>query len=152
MPSIRGGILGWNIDIYSTRTDQFDWSVSHAYVINIYICVYMKKIVLERTRDLICLQFVATDFFLKIISPSAGETPVIQCSPCYSAVSALLMNPLPDSSNYSPVLPHTLNDRPRNLYQIVSLTSRFQSVSSFSQAPSAHGSSALPSPCSRGNC
>ena len=35
--SIRGGILGWNIDIYSTRTDQFDWSVSCAYVINIYI-------------------------------------------------------------------------------------------------------------------
>ena len=36
MPSIRGGILGWNIDIYTTRTDQFDWSVSRAYVINIY--------------------------------------------------------------------------------------------------------------------
>ena len=34
MPNIRGGILGWNIDLYSTRTDQFDWSVSRAYVIN----------------------------------------------------------------------------------------------------------------------
>ena len=42
------------------------------YVINIYICVY-KKIVIERTRDLIYLKFVATDFFPKIISPSAGE-------------------------------------------------------------------------------
>ena len=40
--------------------------------IYIYICV-QKKIVIERTRDLIYLKFVATDFFLKIISPSAGE-------------------------------------------------------------------------------
>ena len=38
----------------------------------IYICVY-KKIVIERTRDLIYLKFVVTDFFPKIISPSAGE-------------------------------------------------------------------------------
>ena len=37
----------------------------------IYICT--KKIVIERTRDLIYLKFVATDFFPKIISPSAGE-------------------------------------------------------------------------------
>ena len=37
-----------------------------------YIYVY-KKIVIERTRDLIYLKFAATDFFLKIISPSAGE-------------------------------------------------------------------------------
>ena len=28
------------------------------------------------------------------------KTPVTQRSPCYSAVSALLMNPLPDRSNY----------------------------------------------------
>ena len=41
--------------------------------IYIYICVYKKKIVIERTRDLIYLNFVATDFFPKIISPSAGE-------------------------------------------------------------------------------
>ena len=40
--------------------------------IYIYICV-QKKIVIERTRDLIYLKFVATDFFQKIISPSAGE-------------------------------------------------------------------------------
>ena len=38
----------------------------------IYICV-QKKIVIERTRDLIYLKVVATDFFPKIISPSAGE-------------------------------------------------------------------------------
>ena len=34
------------------------------------------------------------------------KTPVTQHSPCYSAVSALLSNPLPDRSNYSPLLPH----------------------------------------------
>ena len=40
MRSIRGGTLGWNIEIYSTPTKQFDWSVSRAYVINIYyMCV-----------------------------------------------------------------------------------------------------------------
>ena len=44
--------------------------------IYIYICVYTKKIVIEQTRDLIYLKFVATDFFLKIISPSAGENSV----------------------------------------------------------------------------
>ena len=38
----------------------------------LYIYVY-KKIVIERTRDLIYLKFVTTDLFLKIISPSAGE-------------------------------------------------------------------------------
>ena len=37
MRSIRGGTLGWNIKIYSTPTNHFDWSVSCAYVINIYI-------------------------------------------------------------------------------------------------------------------
>ena len=38
----------------------------------IYVCV-QKKIVIEQTRDLNYLKFVATDFFLKTISPSAGE-------------------------------------------------------------------------------
>ena len=37
-----------------------------------------------------------------------AKTPVIQCSPCYSAISALLMNPLPDHSKYSPLLSHPL--------------------------------------------
>ena len=61
-------------------------------LVSVYIYTYIictKKIVIERTRDLIYLKFVATDFALKIISPSAGETPVTQRSPCYSAVSAL---------------------------------------------------------------
>ena len=40
--------------------------------VHIYMCV-PKKIVIERTRNLIYLNFVATDFFPKIISPSAGE-------------------------------------------------------------------------------
>ena len=41
----------------------------------IYIYIYMssKKIVIERSRDLIYLKFVATDFSPKIISPSASE-------------------------------------------------------------------------------
>ena len=38
----------------------------------IYIC-HQKKIVIERTRDLIYLKCVATDFSPKIISPSTGE-------------------------------------------------------------------------------
>ena len=62
--------------------------------VRIYMCVY----IIERTRDLIYLKFVATDFFPKIISLNSGER-----RPCYSAVSDLLMNPLPDRSNYSPL-------------------------------------------------
>ena len=38
----------------------------------IYSC-HQKKFVIERSRDLIYLKFVVTDFFPKIISPSAGE-------------------------------------------------------------------------------
>ena len=37
------------------------------------VSVYIYIFVIERTRDLIYLKFVATDFFQKIISPSAGE-------------------------------------------------------------------------------
>ena len=40
--------------------------------IYIYVCVQF-FFVIERTRDLIYLKFVATDFFPKIISPSASE-------------------------------------------------------------------------------
>ena len=40
--------------------------------IYIYIC-HQKKFVIERTRDLNYLKFVATDFSPKTISPSAGE-------------------------------------------------------------------------------
>ena len=37
------------------------------------VCVCTKKIVIERTRDLIYLKLIVTDFFPKIISLSAGE-------------------------------------------------------------------------------
>ena len=40
--------------------------------IYIYMCVQI-FFVIERTRDLIYFKFVATEFFPKIISPSAGE-------------------------------------------------------------------------------
>ena len=40
--------------------------------VRIYIYV-QKKFVIERTRDLNYLKFVATDFSLKTIIPSAGE-------------------------------------------------------------------------------
>ena len=43
---------------------------NHFSSIYIYVQFFF---VLERTRDLIYLKFVATDFFPKIISPSAGE-------------------------------------------------------------------------------
>ena len=39
--------------------------------VHIYMCT--KIIVIVRTRDLIYLKFVATDFSPKLISPSAGE-------------------------------------------------------------------------------
>ena len=44
-------------------------------LVSVYIYIYMssKKEVIERTRDLIYLKFVATDFSPKIISHSAGE-------------------------------------------------------------------------------
>ena len=44
------------------------------YGIYMYVCsCHQKQIVIERTRVLIYLKFVATDFLPKIISPSAGE-------------------------------------------------------------------------------
>ena len=100
--------------------------------------MYTNKIVIEQTRDLIDLKFVATDFSPKIISLKRGirnidtclcllfsflkvlssrldsavkhcSTPVLaknlltQRSRCYSAVSALFINLLPDRSKYSPL-------------------------------------------------
>ena len=44
--------------------------------VRIYMCVrscHQFFFVIERTTDLIYLKFVATDFSLKTISPSAGE-------------------------------------------------------------------------------
>ena len=58
------------------RTSEQGNVIGSVRIIYIYIYIYMcvqKKIVIERTRDLIYLKFVATDFFPKIISPSAGE-------------------------------------------------------------------------------
>ena len=47
---------------------------------------------------------------MKINSPMLAETPVTQRSPCYSAVSTSLTNPLPDCSCHLPhPLPHSLN-------------------------------------------
>ena len=40
-------------------------------LVSVYIYIYV--IVIERTRDLIYLKFVATDFSPKITSPSTGE-------------------------------------------------------------------------------
>ena len=63
----------------------------HGNVIRL-VSVYMssKKIVIERTRDLIYLKFVETDFSPKIISPSAGELrwlsvalAILQFLPCW---------------------------------------------------------------------
>ena len=42
-------------------------------LVSVYIVVIKFCFVIEQTRDLIYLKFVATDFFLKIISPNAGE-------------------------------------------------------------------------------
>ena len=57
----------WLLSARASEQGNVIWSVR----IYIYICT--KKIVIERTRDLIYLKFVATDFFPKIISPSACE-------------------------------------------------------------------------------
>ena len=48
------------------------------------------------------------------------KTPVTQSSPCYSAVSALLMNPLPDRSNYSHFATPTISLRPPTNTSLVS--------------------------------
>ena len=87
-----------------------------------------KKIVIERTRDLIYLKFVATDFSPKITNPLLAKTLVTQHSPCYSAVSALLMNPLPDRSNYSPVC-HTHYLTPDQYFVVSSGQTLYQAAS-----------------------
>ena len=60
------------LNIYYPRAQASRVMKSGLSVYIYYMCV-QKKIVIERTRDLIYLKKVATDFFLKIISPSAGE-------------------------------------------------------------------------------
>ena len=80
-------------------------------LVSVYIYIYMssKKIVIERTRDLIYLKFVATDFSLKISSPSTGENsgdsayPLLFCSFCLVdelfTRFATLPHPLPHSAD-----------------------------------------------------
>ena len=73
------------IDVYSCATAQHARTLLPACaseqgnvigLVSVYIYIYIchqKKIVIERTRDLIYLKCVATDFSPKIISPSTGE-------------------------------------------------------------------------------
>ena len=56
------------------------------------------------------------------------KTPVTQRSPCYSAVSALLMNPLPDHSNYSPLC-HTHYLTPDQYFIVSSGETLYQAAS-----------------------
>ena len=65
--------------VYKTCFRGYSYVIIQGNVIG-SVCIYIyiamcvqKKIVIERTRDLIYLKFVATDFFPKIVSPSAGE-------------------------------------------------------------------------------
>ena len=53
--------------MHTSEQGNLIWLVS----VYIHICMGTKKIVIERTRDIIYLKFVMTDFFPKIIS--AGE-------------------------------------------------------------------------------
>ena len=57
-----------------------------------------------------------------------AKTPMVQCSPCYSTVSALLMNPLPDRSNYLPLLPHPLPHSPINTSLVSSGNTLYQAA------------------------
>ena len=56
------------------------------------------------------------------------KTPVTQRSPCYSAVSALLTNPLPDRSNYSPLC-HTHYLTPDQYFIVSSGQTLYQAAS-----------------------
>ena len=72
-----------------------------------------------------------------------AETLVTQRSPCYSAVSASLTNPLPDCYNYSPFNTPSFSGNllpDREDFKI-------HSVSLLSEAPLVRRSSALPRPC-----
>ena len=61
--------MEYGLIFHGTRTVKY-YCKNMKYRINIYIYI---SFVIERTRDQIYLKFVATDFFPKIISPSAGE-------------------------------------------------------------------------------
>ena len=61
--------------IYTRTPTRLNYSARLRARVIIYNNIYMssKKIVIERTRDLNYLKFVATDFSPKTISPSADE-------------------------------------------------------------------------------
>ena len=73
MRSIKGGKLGWNIEIYSTPTNQFDWSVLRAYVINIYIS---REISIEHPS--VGLASLAQSREISIEHPSVGLASLAQ--------------------------------------------------------------------------
>ena len=63
--------MGWYISDTPARASEQGNVIG---LVSVYIrSCHQKKIVIEQTRDLIYLKFVVTDFFPKIISPSAGE-------------------------------------------------------------------------------
>ena len=62
--------MEYGLIFHGTRTVKY-YCKNMKYRINIYI---YSCHVIERTRDLIYLKFVATDFSPKIISPCAGES------------------------------------------------------------------------------
>ena len=67
----KSEILVGNSLLLPARTSK-QGNVIGSVRIYIYMCVQI-FFVIERTRDLIYLKFVATDFFPIIISPSVGE-------------------------------------------------------------------------------
>ena len=72
MRSIRGGTLGWNIEIYSTlRTNLIgpNWSVSRAYVIKIYIYVY----VIARAGVIFGIYFTSCRYSGSLITRGVAE-------------------------------------------------------------------------------
>ena len=72
MVSLRNSLISICFELFLPARASEQGNVIGSVRIYIYMCV-QKKIVIERTRNLIYLKFVATDFFPKIISPSAGE-------------------------------------------------------------------------------
>ena len=66
-------ILDWPVLLPARASEQGNVIGLVSMYIYIYTVCHQKKIVIERTRDLNYLKFVATDFSPKTISPSAGE-------------------------------------------------------------------------------
>ena len=87
------------------------------------------------------------------------KTLVTQRSPCYSAVSAWLTIPLPDRSNYSPLLPHPLLhsgsivSSGQTLYQTTPLETNTSLLQRFTAESSRElRRNAVPRTTSRGKC